>query len=298
LRIANGQNYKQKGSFLSELTSFCGLLFCVAFSMTAITMNLLQRGKFKLAIELIGKFDAKVEEFGFEVDNERQRRRAVVISSSVVLGYVCLGYIPWSLHAFTVDAGTEEIVAATIFHIMFIGALLFSGTCIVIVDLLKHRFEILNKILAKTSDEETFRSVASLHIVLCNLVVIFNQLGCFLMAMLFGCGLMCGTFVIYEFFDIIVYRGVEGNGGLLLLMAIVLIVNQFYDVLNCVFVWECSALMSEGRRGGRMVFGGKRVQLFDLQVEHTEVEVSCGLFAFDWRSIQRVSVNDDCSLAH
>ncbi|KAG5666466.1 hypothetical protein PVAND_014493 [Polypedilum vanderplanki] len=299
LRLIHKDNYKQQGSVVSQFTFFCAILFCVCFAVVLILINFIQRKKFKKALKSISKFDAKVKFLFFcNINYKKQSQRAVFMFISNALTYTLVTLIPWYCYAILIGAETEEIFTTTLLHLMWYGILFYTVICILAIEIIYNRFKIFNEILSKVKEKEMIRNVAVLYLLLCHTLTIFNQIYSPLIALFFGCCLLCGTFVFYELFDIVYYS--HENGGefkMKIFVTFIIVMMNFQFVnLNCIFINISSKTMREGKKGDKILCESfciskpnlltcKRVLLFNLQLQHKEPEITCGMFKFDWSII-------------
>lgn len=168
-------------------------------------------------------------------------------------------------------------------------------TCLITLEILK-RFKILLNVL--NAKIIKIKIILKAHLQLYEIVEVYNKIFGFSM-LLFITQLIVGTtFELFDIFSLLTSHKTTSNqiGFSLINFLFWILVNiQIIFFITC-----CGLTLMEARKFRRILYKKlrvernekiiKKLQIFILQIKHGEVKFSCGIFEFNWTTIQMVSI--------
>lgn len=165
-------------------------------------------------------------------------------------------------------------------------------------------FEIRRKIKltikAIKSENQNFKKVSKLILKVHKSFELFNKLFAFILLILIAQLVVGSTFEFFEIFSILTSPNVTSAQ-----VAYSLISLQWWTYLNFLMIFmmiTCGILTSEGGKIRSALYirlkaennlkARKKLKVLILLKSHIKLAISCGIFEFDWKTIQMVSLRN------
>jgi len=201
--------------------------------------------------------------------------------------------------------GMEEFLGGTIAHFFWAGSAIYIVDHCMILFAIRLRICVLNKILNQILEFDmsklTVMAMSSLHIKLCELITDNNGISSFQVASTIAVNIMNASFILFEFYELIVY---DDRNFFKILFCVGAITYCLYHTLCIILIIVTSTVtMKEGLRTIEVIHElicmkkesidkktSTRFQLLLLQLNHFNASVSCGFFILDWEVLMMVSL--------
>ena len=164
---------------------------------------------------------------------------------------------------------------------------------------IRKRFEIINKIIESDSTRPVVLIVSKLHMNLTELVSKSSKVFSFQMTLMLGVSIINSTFGLFEIY-VLTKDVLSFEKTYYCICAIA--VNACFLAAIFIMLVTSSFTMNESRRALNVSHVGiykgmriknkntmRRIQIFLLQVQHYNANISCGLFRLHWKAIMMVS---------
>lgn len=239
--------------------------------------------------------------FNFHEDYKMYRIWMILVLAIVVVTYVLQNFIPWLVYSYLSVMETEEFVSGFITNIFWCGSAIYIVSCCVVVIVIRSRLCILNLILKRKIKKSTILIVSLLHLQLCQLVVRNLKVFSFQLASVICMNIFNTTLGLFELYEMLKYN--ENDSLRMFFVASTIMLNIFYTILIILIITAASLTMNEGEKTLTILHEGifkeievhdgklmKRFQIFLLQLEHFNVNITCGFFIFDWKVFMMVNL--------
>jgi hypothetical protein len=203
---------------------------------------------------------------------------------------------------FNSTPGDKEGVIIFFMIFMCYGVVCYITFYMTISSAARKRFETLNKVLE--SSPGSVKVISSLHLQLCEVVTLLNRIFSIPLTSFLLFNMLAIVFSLYEGYAIMVKRSIALSQFGFCIQTIVLSVHYKLYVVGVVMAStmmsrEAKKIMGVLSRVGGLSWGEKlskigglnrRRRIFKLQLVHTDVQFSNGMFNFDWHMMHSVRI--------
>lgn len=190
----------------------------------------------------------------------------------------------------------EEFWSGFITNIYWCGVYIYIIVTFVFANNIRIRFQIINKIVRRKMKNSTIRKMSIQHMKLSEAVMKNSKVFSLQMGFLTAVVIVTTTFSFFELYTMLC--NTQENQKFL--YAIASIFGTLYFSFGLFLIILISKLtMNEGERTLKVLHDGiveiydqkrmKRLQIFIMQLQHFNANISCGLFRIDWGVIMMVS---------
>ncbi|KAL7015678.1 hypothetical protein ACKWTF_016594 [Chironomus riparius] len=188
----------------------------------------------------------------------------------------------------------EELAGGIVALLFWCGTTLYITTQCTLMFSIRSRLKIFNEILKSEKDLATFLSMSSLHIDLCELVITVNKITSFTIISTIGMSVFDTTFIFFEFYDLLICEQKDFMRILFSFCSFLVLIHFLINFFLIIIV--CALTKQEGMKTINVLHDKiskevviwdrktmKRYQIFLIQLDHFNVNDSCGLFRLDWK---------------
>ncbi|KAL7015676.1 hypothetical protein ACKWTF_016592 [Chironomus riparius] len=194
----------------------------------------------------------------------------------------------------------EEFLGGTIAHFFWAGSAIYIVDHCMIMLAIQSRLSILNQTLLCEINKTTVIVMSTLHIKLCELITDNNKISSFQVSSTIAVNIMNASFILFEFYELVVY---DDRNYLKILFCVGAVTYFLYATFGIILIIIISSLtMKEGIRTKEVIHDQicktrvsldkkifTRFQLFLMQLDHFNANISCGFFKLDWKVLMMVS---------
>ena len=175
--------------------------------------------------------------------------------------------------------------------------LVFIALYLLVVLSICKRYKIINQILNQNQASETLKILSKLHLIIYRLISLTNRIFSTTIMISFGFNMSAGVFSLYELFSIYSVPNVTRQQ-----IGFCFVVSSWWPSSVCCMIaeiWCCTAAIDEEQKTSKIL---KRIlckekdeknqnllKTFLMQISHSRVAFSCGLFEFNWELLGIVS---------
>lgn len=201
--------------------------------------------------------------------------------------------------------GLEEFLSGTIAHFFWAGSAIYIVDHCIILFAIHLRLCVLNKVLNQDLEFDvskiTVMAMSSLHIKLCELISDNNRISSFQVASTIAVNIMNASFILFEFYELIVYD--DRNFFKILFCVGAITYCLYYTLCIILIIFTSTIIMKEGLKTIKVIHElicmkkesidkktSTRLKLLLLQLNHVNASISCGFFILDWKVLMMVSL--------
>ncbi|KAL7015670.1 hypothetical protein ACKWTF_016587 [Chironomus riparius] len=192
----------------------------------------------------------------------------------------------------------EEIIIGTFLNLAWCGISVYIMCSCLIFLTIRLRLSIINRIATKSLPKADMKMISSLHMNLCELASENGRIFAFQLAFISGVSLVNSTFCFFELYFAIK----EHAYGVDLFFSIfATIFNLFFIGYVALIMGTASIMTNEGEKILAVFHKGifkqnwtqktgvlGKFHVFLLQIQHSNVNISCGLYKLEWKVMMKV----------
>ncbi|KAL7015672.1 hypothetical protein ACKWTF_016589 [Chironomus riparius] len=204
----------------------------------------------------------------------------------------------WLINIIIAKMEMKEIFVGAFLNLCWCGVTVYIVCCCLILFTTRLRLFMINKILKRILTRAEIKTISKLHMNICEMASMISKVFSFQMAVMTGMSILNGTLCIFELY--IAIR--DHTGGLDLYFSIMATTTCCFFTLVVAFIMGTSSYTtSEGENTLAVlhveiyrkpqVYDKRRIQKFQiilLQLQHFNVNVSCGFYRLDWKVMMMV----------
>ena len=208
--------------------------------------------------------------------------------------------IPWLIDVIISKMEIEELIIGVFLNLSWCGISIYIMCCCLILFTIQFRLSIINKIVKKSLTKSNIKTISKLHMNLCELASEYGRVFAFQMTIMAGISLANSTFCFFELYFAIR----EHSYGIDLYFSIfATIFNLFFIAFVTLIMGTASFVTNEGEKTLAVLHEGiykrirkqdisviRKLQIFLLQIQHFNVNISCGFYRLEWKIMMQVFI--------
>jgi len=197
------------------------------------------------------------------------------------------------------EFSAEEYINGIIIQLLWCGSGFYIATHCILLYSVQLRFEILNEMLKNRNKFHELLILSSLHIGLCELVIKLNKISSYQILSFIGLNTINTTFCLFEVYDLFNHKI---SDGVKIFFPFAAICFCCFFVIHIIMVIAVSTLLAAEESKMIQIINRithkekkdcnekilKRYQIFLIQLDHLNAEVSCEFFTLDWKALMMV----------
>jgi hypothetical protein len=286
---------KLEGGTFSSINLRISTHLAVAMFSSSFFINLLLRNEFFEILKILTKFDSKMMKLGARVDHRSHRKftkaAIIIVLLHFVVQLLVTIPIPTKFKMKMTHFATPAKSLETLLMMIAGNAMNGYGVLFALIVLgIRARIKIFNKHLKHVN--RNAKTFSQLHDDLNRAMQKISKIFAFPVMVGFSLCTMQSCSALYEFSSVVLSPGASRQQ-----LGFCIFSNwwNFYNTIYFVVVITCCSLTDgEGKKGVGVVYKMMRkepgsVGMLAMQLKHSPLEISCGLFVFDWSVLLHVS---------
>lgn len=216
-----------------------------------------------------------------------------------MIAFVGIISVLWLIDVIVTEMEIEEILIGAFSNLCWCGVSVYIVCCCLVLFTIRTRLFMINRISKNVLTISEIKTISKLHMKLCEIASKNSKVFSFQMAITTGISITNGTLCIFELFIAIK----DQAGGIQFFYSTLAMVTCiFFTILVALIMGTANIATSEGEKTLTVIHEGiyksvqnydtkkyKKIQILLLQLQHFNVNISCGFYKLDWKVMMMVS---------